>query len=310
MTTAELVRGRRRRRFSAHTWVPYAFVAPFSVLFVVFIIAPIVVAIFTSVFAQQTSGLGFDGPQTVFVGVANYLRALTDTAFLSGFGRVFLYGIVQVPVMMLIAGVMALLLDSALVKAKRFFQFAVFVPYAIPGVVAALLWGFLYQPGVSPIVQWLRSVGIPADFLAPGTVLWSIANISLWSYAGVNMIILFSALQGVPRDMYEAAKLDGAGEFRIAMSIKLPMIAPAVALTTLSTIIGTLQLFNEPQVLKSISNNVSSSFTPNMSIYFASTTGNNPNYASAMAVLLGVVTLLISILLLRVGRKDRTGGAR
>ena len=99
--------------------------------------------------------------------------------------------------------------------------------------------------------------------------------------------------------MYEAAKLDGAGELRIALSIKIPMIWPAVLLTTLSSIIGTLQLFSEPAVLKTITSNISSDYTPNMAIYAASTTANDPNLASAMAILLGVATFVLSLVIMK-----------
>jgi len=299
----------RRRRFSAagRPWIPYLFVTPFVVLFLVFLVAPIGVAIGNSLLSQQSSGLGFGGRELVFVGIDNYLRAFADSDFVTSFGRVLLYGVVQVPVMMIIAGVLALLFDSALVKAKKFFQFAVFLPYAVPGVIAALLWGFLYQPSVSPLIQAFSSLGIDVNLLAPGTVLWSIANVAIWSNTGINMIILFAALQTVPREMYEAARLDGAGEARIAWSVKIPMIAPAILLTTLSSVIGTLQLFNEPQVLKSITSNISSDFTPNMAIYAASTLGKDSQYSSAMAVILGVVTLIISVIILRITNRKSMG---
>ena len=293
---------RSPRRFTGAGawWVPYAFSLPFITLFLVFLVAPILLAVRSSVYSVQSSGLGFGGDSAaVFVGFANYARALGDSAFLASFGRVMLFGVVQVPVMMLLAGGLALLFDSTLVKAKRFFQLAVFLPYAVPGVIAALLWGFLYQPNVSPLIQFLSSIGLDANLLAPGTVLWSIANISIWSYTGINMIILFAALQSVPREMYEAAKLDGAGEVRIALSIKLPMIWPAFLLTTLSSIIGTLQLFNEPAVLKTITPNISSNYTPNMAIFSAATLGNNANLSSAMAVLLGIATLIVSLIIMR-----------
>ncbi|MBG6237149.1 multiple sugar transport system permease protein [Mycetocola sp. CAN_C7] len=290
----------RRRAGAGLRLAPYLFVLPFAVLFVWFLIAPIFVAIGNSLFRETSSGLGFGSAnETVFVWFEQYAKALQDAEFLAGFGRVLLYGVVQVPVMIIISAVLALLFDSALVKGKRFFQLAVFLPYAVPGVIAALLWGFLYQPSVSPLVAGLRSIGIPADFLSPGAVLWSIANVSIWSYVGINMIILFSALQSVPRDMYEAAKLDGAGELRIAMSIKIPMIWPAVLLTTLSSIIGTLQLFNEPAVLKTITSNISSDYTPNMAIYAASTTANDPQLASAMAILLGLATFILSVVIMK-----------
>ncbi|MCP2636182.1 sugar ABC transporter permease [Microbacterium sp. HD4P20] len=294
-----------RRRFTGAgaPWVPYAFVAPFVVLFLLFLVAPIGVAIVNSLFSRQSSGLGFGGSTVDFIGLANFARAFADTDFLMGFPRVLLYGVVQVPVMMAVAAAFALLFDSALVRGRRFFQFAIFLPYAVPSVIAALLWGFLYQPSVSPILQLLSGWGIDVDVLAPGTVLWSIANINLWSLIGINMIILFAALQGVPREMYEAARLDGAGELRTALQIKLPMIGPAILLTTLSSVIGTLQLFNEPQVLQSVTSNIPSDYTPNMAIYAASTLGKDPYLASAMAVILGLATLLVSLGLLAANRR-------
>ncbi|MGW8481788.1 carbohydrate ABC transporter permease [Microbacterium sp. NPDC055903] len=294
-----------RRRFSGagRPWVPYAFVAPFVILFLVFLVAPIIVAVVNSLFSRQSSGLGFGGTSIDFVGFDNYLRAFADADFLTGFPKVLLYGAIQVPVMMVISAGLALLFDSALVKGKRFFQFAIFLPYAVPSVIAALLWGFLYQPSVSPILQLLSSWGVDANLLGPGTVWFSIGNINLWSLIGINMIILFAALQSVPREMYEAARLDGAGELRTALQIKLPMIAPAFLLTVLSSVIGTLQLFNEPQVLQTITSNIPSDFTPNMAIYAANTLGKDANLSSAMAVLLGVATLIISLLLLAANRR-------
>jgi multiple sugar transport system permease protein len=304
MATATSTQATRRRFSGAGSpWAPYVFVAPFVILFLLFLVAPIVVAIINSLYSRQSSGLGFGGSSVDFVGLENFFRAFADQGFLIGFPRVLLYGIIQVPVMMIIAAGLALLFDTALVKAARFFQFAIFLPYAVPGVIAALLWGFLYQPSVSPVLQFFADLGIDLDLLAPGSVLWAIANINLWSLIGINMIILFAALQGVPREMYEAARIDGAGELRTAVQIKLPMIGPAILLTTLSSVIGTLQLFNEPQVLQSVTSNISSDFTPNMAIYATSTLGKDPNLASAMAVILGLATLAVSLILLAVNRR-------
>lgn len=302
MTAVHSSRRRPRRvRGGGQGLTPYLFLLPYAVLFVIFMIGPIVTAIWTSFFSVQRSGLGFGGANaSAFVGLANYLKAITDVGFLESFGRVLLFGVVQVPIMLAIALGLALLFDSAAVRGKRFFQLSAFLPYAVPSVVAALVWGFLYQPKVSPIVSFLQSIGVSADFLAPGTVLWSIANVSTWSVAGVNMVILFAALQSVPRDMYEAARLDGAGELRMAFQIKIPMIAPALFLTTLFSIIGMLQLFNEPMTLRSITSNVSSNYTPNMAIFQATTVGGNINLGSAMAVILGIVTFVLSLIVSRV----------
>ncbi len=287
---------------------PYLLSLPFVALFTVFMAAPILVAVWSSLFRVRRSGLGLGGNEgTEFVGLDNYVLALGRPEFVESFGRVLLYGMVQVPIMLGLALLFALLFDSAVTRFKPFFQLVVFLPYAVPTVVAALLWGFLYQPGVSPLVEWLAGLGVDAQFLAPGTVLWSIANIGVWSYTGINMIIIYSALQAVPRDVYEAARLDGAGELRTALSIKIPMVAPAIFLTVLFSIIGNLQLFNEPAVIRSITSNVTATYTPNMSIYQATTVGGNANLGAAMAVIVGIVTLVVSVLASRASNRGTKG---
>ena len=110
-------------------------------------------------------------------------------------------------------------------------------------------------------------VGLKVDFLGPASVLWSIANIVTWTYVGYNMLIIIAQLKAIPGELYEAAKVDGAGPFRIARSIQLPLIAPALVLTTVFSIIGTLQLFAEPQVLTKFSPAIDSQYTPNLSAY-------------------------------------------
>jgi len=295
------------KRWRGARSAPYVFVAPFVVLFIVFLLVPLVVAVVSSFFATKQSGLGFgDGPSVVFVGINNYVTAVMNSGFVAGFGRVILFGIVQVPVMLGAALILALVIDSALVRYKRLFQLSVFLPYAVPGVVAALLWGFLYQPGVSPVVQALHSMGIPADFLAPGTVLWSVANVTTWSYVGVNMVIMYAGLQAIPAELYEAAKLDGAGGLRLALSVKIPLILPSILLTLLFSIIGTLQLFNEPMVLRSITSNVTSDYTPNMSIFNVTIGQNNANLGATMAIILGLVTFVLSLAVSRFYRPGRT----
>src|SRR5207248_4874179 len=140
-------------------------------------------------FYYQRSGLGLTGTTVGFGGLNNYANVLGDPKFYSSVGRVLLYGIVQVPVMLIFALVLALLLDSAVVRFKAFFRLAFFVPYAVPGIIAALLWGYLYDPSLSPIVKGFSSLGLGSpDFLGPQTVLWAIANIATWTWTGYNML--------------------------------------------------------------------------------------------------------------------------
>jgi multiple sugar transport system permease protein len=284
---------------------PYLFILPFGVLFTLFFIVPIVYALYQSLFQSQRSGLGLGAATASFNGLGNYADVLHDPNFYGGLGRVLLYGIVQVPVMLIVALVLALLLDSAVVRLKAFFRVAFFVPFAIPGIIAALLWAFFYQPVFSPIVKGFQAVGLPApDFLGPGTVLWSIANIATWTYAGYNMLIIFAALQAIPTEIYEAARVDGCTGWRVAWSIKIPLVAPALILTCIFSIVGSLQLFAEPQVLAPISNNISNSYTPVFYAYTTAFTNNNYYYAAALAVVLAVVTCIFSFSVLRVTQRQ------
>ena len=307
-TPASAVSAGRRHRVSRRV-TPYLFVAPFVTAFLLFLVAPIGVALVNGLYSRKSSGLGFGGSDVVFVGLKNYARAFQDTDFLASFGRVALYSVTQVPLMLVFAATLALLFDSKLVRGRRFFQFGVFLPYAVPTVIAALLWGFLYQPSVSPIVKGLASVGIHANFLGPDAVFWSVVNVSMWSLTGINMLILYSALLAIPDEVYEAARLDGANEIQIALRVKIPMIAPAVLLTTLSSVIGALQLFNEPQILTSITSNINSKWTPNMAIFSESTLGQDAYLGSAMAVILGLATLVASLVVLRLNKRVQGGNA-
>ena len=297
--------GKSRWFWRRRELTPYLFVLPFGLLFLLFFIAPIFYAIYQSLFRSQRSGLGLGAPTVNFNGLSNYLQVIHDPDFYTGVGRVLLYGIVQVPVMLGAALLLALLLDSTVVRFKSFFRLAFFVPYAIPGVIAALMWGYLYDPGLSPIVKGLSALSLGApDFLGAGTVLWSIANIVTWAWAGYNMLIIFAALQAIPTEIYESARLDGASGWQIAWRIKIPLVTPALILTCIFSIIGTLQLFNEPQILTTISNNISTSYTPNLYAYYTAFGNNNYYYAAAISVVLAVVTFVLSFGFLRITRRQ------
>jgi multiple sugar transport system permease protein len=273
------------------------FRAPFGIGFALFFLLPIGYAIYESFLKVHVSGLGL-GPgstSTVFAGLANYDQVFANPAFGQGVARVLLFGVVQIPVMLIFATVLALLLDSVVVRFKRFFRLAFFLPYGIPGVVAAILWSFLYLPGLSPVVAALHGTGFgTVNFLGTHLVLWSIANIVTWEYTGYNMLIIYAGLQAIPADLYEAGRLDGASEWKVATRIKLPMVVSSLVLTAIFSIIGTLQLFSEPQVLRTITGNVSSSYTPNLLAYTQAFTANNPNYAAAIAVVLAIGTFILS----------------
>ncbi|WP_285025267.1 sugar ABC transporter permease [Plantibacter sp. ME-Dv--P-122b] len=288
----------RRRRTSAVA--PWVLLGPFLALFVLTFILPIIVAIGSSFLRVSRRGVfGEEGVTTEFAWFSNYAQALENGNFIASIGRMLLFGVVQVTVMIALCTLLALLLESASAKWPGFFRAVYFLPYGIPGVIATILWSFLYVPGLSPIIDIAGAMGIELDFLGAGTVLWSIANIVTWTYTGYNMMIVVAQLKAIPGEVYEAAKVDGAGPFRVAVSIQLPLIRPALILTTVFSIIGTLQLFAEPQVLQTVSPAIDNEYTPNLSAYTTAFAYNDYNVAAAQAVLIAVVAFALSFIFLR-----------
>ncbi|QXE32983.1 sugar ABC transporter permease [Streptomyces sp. GMY02] len=279
-----------------------AFLIPFFLPFVLFYLVPIAYALWESFRVVRRTGGQYGTSYTTFGGFEQYVQVFHNTEFWASIGRIGLFGIVQVPVMLFIALIMALLLDTPLLKIKPFFRIAAFMPYAVPGVIAAIMWSYLYSPQLSPVVDLLKGIGLQPDFLGPGAVLWSAANVSTWLWTGYNMLIMFSALQSIPEELYEAAKLDGASNWAIAWQIKVPIITPSIILTTVFSIIGTLQLYAEPAVLRQISSNISSTFTPNMLAY-AVASGNNYQQAAAISVVIAVITFVLSFGFMRLTSK-------
>ena len=273
------------------------FVLPFTVLFAIFYLVPIGYAILQSFYVVERTGT-FGPAREVFGGLAQYERVFTDGPFWESVLRVVVFGAVQVPVMLGLALLLALLLDSNLVKGRRFFRVAFFVPYAVPGVVAAIMWGFLYSPSLSP----LKPITSAIDLLSADLVLWAMANVVTWVYVGYNMLIIYSALLAIPTDIYEAARLDGAGHAAMAWHIKVPLVRPALVLTTVFSIIGTLQLLAEPQVFRSFSSAVSSTYTPNLTVY---STSSIPNFhlAAAFSVVLALATFVLSFAFLKFAQR-------
>ncbi len=276
-----------------HKGAILAFVLPFGTLFALFYLVPIGYAIYQSLLVIEREGT-FGQATQVFGGLTQYILVFQNGPFWTSIGRVLAFGAVQVPIMLGLALLFALLLDSPLVRGKKFFRLAFFVPYAVPGVIAAIMWGYLYSPNLSPF----RAVTENINFLSADLVLWAIANVVTWVFVGYNMLIIYSALLAIPTELYEAARIDGAGQLRIAWSVKIPLIMPAIILTAIFSIIGTLQLLAEPQVFRSFSSAVTSTFTPNLTVYSTSSIPNF-NLAAAFSVVLALATFILSFTFLK-----------
>ncbi|MBO4260427.1 carbohydrate ABC transporter permease [Streptomyces griseorubiginosus] len=295
-------KGRRSRGLSArtrHRGMGLLLVAPFTLLFLAFLVAPLAYAFWLSL--RTSTLVGGDH----FSWFANYKQTFTDPHFLSGVRRVAVFGLVQIPLMLGLALLGALIIDEVTSRLAKVFRMTLFMPYAVPAVIGALMWGFLYSPTFGPVNSLSHALGMgKVDLLGHSLMLTSLGNIVTWQWTGYNMIVLYAALQGLPREVYEAAKLDGAGQIQTALRIKIPMVSSAIVLTLMFTIIGTLQFFTEPRVLEPTASSViSPDYTPNLYAYNLAFQYSEFNYSAAISFSLGAVVFIGSYLFLFATRK-------
>ena len=285
-----------RRRHSLTGWL---FVAPFGVVFLVFLIAPLAYAFYLSLYNKALIG------GTKFVLFDNYIKAFTDQSFLDGVWFVFRFAVVLIPVQMIISLVIALVLDSITTRFAKLSRLMIFLPYAIPAVIGAIMWGFLYSKNFGPLGELFGLFGATApDLLSKQLIFFGLMNVVTWQWAGYYMIILYAALQGIDPSIYEAARIDGANSWQIALRIKIPLVSNALMLILVFALIGTLQFFNEPQVLKFLAaGSIGPDFTPNMYAYQQAFALANFNYGSAISFALGIVVFIAVYIFLFATRK-------
>lgn len=291
---------RAHRRHSLIGWV---FVAPFAIVFALFLVAPLLYAFFLSLFKKALIG------GTQFVWFDNYLKAFTDENFLSGVWFVIRFSLVLIPLQMAVSLAIALILDAVTTRFARFSRLMIFLPYAIPAVIGALMWGFLYSKNFGPLGELFGLIGQNApDLLGKDLIFVGLLNVVTWQWAGYYMIILYAALQGIDPSIYEAARIDGANSWQIALRVKVPMIANSLLLILVFALIGTLQFFNEPMMLKFLAaGSIGPDFTPNMYAYQQAFALANFNYGSAISFALGFVVFLCVFIFLKATRRGRGG---
>lgn len=277
------------------------FVAPFLLGFLLFMVVPLGYAVYTSLYTYRIIG------GTTFTGAANYTQTLQSGEFWSGVIRVIVFGAIQVPVMLAIAFFFACVFDLGVARYGTFFRTVFFIPFAVPAVIGAVMWSFLLEPQFGPFTRLASVLGFAGtNFFSPSLLLPSIIVIVIWEWTGYNMMILYTALKSVPRDVVEASILDGARLGRIILQVKLPMVRPAIVMLAFLNTIGALQLFTEPQILDNFQQGaVSVNYTPSYYIWNTAIAANQTNLAAAMAVILAVIIVGISALSLIARRVPR-----
>ena len=292
------------RKPGAIGWV---LAAPALIVIAVFFAVPVIAGLALSLTDFDLYALA-DLSTLRFVGLQNYARLLQTPLFWQALGNTFYFVVVGVPVSIGLSLAAALLLNARVAKWSSFFRTALFAPVVTTVVAVAVIWRYLLHTRYGLINQGFEAIGLaPVNWL--GDPRWSMPAIILfaaWKNFGYNMIILLAALQAVPREMYESARVDGAGAWRQFSDLTFPMLVPTLVMVGIMTISGYFQLFAEPYVMTQggpLRSTVSV-------LYFMYEEGFrwwNLGNASAVAFLLFVVIFAVSWVLLRFDREP--GGA-
>jgi len=230
--------------------VGWTLAAPALAVITVFFALPVAIGLALSLTDFDLYALA-DLSTLRFVGLDNYLRLLQTPLFWQALGNTLYFVAVGVPLSIALSLGAALLLNSRVAKWQAFFRTALFAPVVTTVVAVAVIWRYLLHTRYGLINQGLAAIGIdPIDWL--GDPHWSMPAIILfaaWKNFGYNMVILLAALQAVPRELYESARVDGAGTLRQFTDVTFPMLTPTLVMVAIMTVAGYFQLFAEPYVM-------------------------------------------------------------
>ena len=278
----------------------WAFIAAAFLLYLIFTISP----------AVESLALAFqslEGGKYIFVGLKNFKRMFGDAIFLQSLKNTFLYMIIQVPVMLMLALLLAVMLNSRFLKWKGMFRTSIFLPCVTSLVAYSILFKMMFSlDGI--VNQLLMHLGIleqPYQFLQNST--WARAVIiiaMLWRWTGYNVIFYLSALQNIPKETFEAAKVDGANAAQTLFRVTIPQLKPIVLLTAIMSTNGTLQLFDETMNITQ-GGPANSTLTVSHYIYNQSFVyAPNFGYASAISYMVVFLMIILAIIQFSVAGKE------
>lgn len=295
MANVTLVRGRRTFGYR----IEYLFLLPGMLIFGMFILYPL----FASQYFSLLRWSGFDAHK-VFVGLDNYVELLSDTYFRDAFVRSLVFMAATVPAQMAVSLVFAIILNNRLLRLSSLFRTLIFLPVVTPVAVIGIVMALMLSPFNGPVNLALLDLGLirrAIDFLGdPDLVLFTLAAIYVWKWSGVTMVYWLAALQTVPRELYEAATLDGVRGWQMTLFVVLPMIMPFAVVIALISAISALNVF---PLIQSMTQGGPYFASEVMEVYifrtaFASTGGSIPRlgYASAAGVFFGLSVMVLAVL--------------
>lgn len=295
---------RSRRRDDARARLEIAlFTGPALVVFLGFVILPVVLAAFYSLY--NWNGLG---PLERFIGIDNYVRALGDPVFLRAIGNNFVILGLSILIQGPLAIGVALLLNRRM-RGRTVFRALIFVPYVLAEVIAGLSWKLLLSPrgGINALLESVGLGDLAQPWLAnPDIALGVMFVILTWKYLGFAILLMLAGLQGVPQELHEAAAIDGASWWQTQWRITLPLLAPTIRIWIFLSMIGSLQLFDMVWVT---TKGGPVGATNTMAVYMLQNGQGAPGYGSAVAVILFVISLVVALVFQRTAMRRDLAGA-
>ncbi|GGJ04055.1 sugar ABC transporter permease [Alicyclobacillus cellulosilyticus] len=292
-----MVTAKPRPKLRYETKYLYIFILPWIIGFIAFTAGPIVMS---GVYSFTRYNLVLP---PAFVGLQNYAQLLRDPLFWQSLKVTGIYTFVSVPLGLVLSLLVAVLVNMR-IPGQRAFRTAVYFPTLVSGVVMSLLWLWLLNPqfGIINYLLWeLFGIKGPQWLYSPQWALPSLILMTIWGI-GTNMVLYLAALQGVPRSLYEAAELDGAGRIRRFFTITVPMISPTTLFLLITGIIGTSQVFTQAAVMTQGGPEYATYFYVYY-LYQEAFGSFNIGYASAMSWVLLLVVFLLTYILMRTSER-------
>jgi lactose/L-arabinose transport system permease protein len=276
----------------------WIFLLPAALLIFWMCFYPAISALIISFQSGKGANLHFADP--IFY---NYIRMFSDKTFLLTLGNTFIYLIIQVPIMLVLALVLATMLNNKTLKFKRWFRVALFIPAAVSLVSSSMIFRTLFANNgfVNTILLDTGILSEPVQWLSnPGTARFVIILALLWRWTGYNMVLYLAALQNIDSSIYEAARIDGAGNFKLFTRITVPQLRPIILLTTIMSTSGTLQLYDESVVL---TNGGPANQTMTMShyLYNVAMRDSTYGYAAALSFVILILVAILALVQMKVG---------
>lgn len=294
--------GRRLR----HWTTIVSFLLPAFALFASLVLVPVGVALYLSLFKWS----GF-GPLSDFVGLGNFTRLFQDDVFIGDLWRGLLLILLSLGLQLPFALAMALLLNQRL-RGRAVYRLLFFAPYVLSEVITGVLFNMIFQPGSGPADHVLKTIGLGGLggkwFASGSTVLVTLFVVMTWKYFGFHMMLYLAGLQGIPREILEAASIDGAGPWARFRYVTLPLLGPTLRISGFLSVIGGIQLFDLVWVITR-GGPIHASETMAVTMFQFGFKRFEVGYASAISVVMLIISLAFAVSYQRYVMRRDTAGA-